>query len=66
MTWQCNERRNARNYPTSEERKNFEAGYSDGYHGYPMWSGSDRNYFPNSYSAGYWEGVADKSESAAE
>lgn len=60
MTWNCNERCDARHYTDKAERANFRAGYSDGYHGYPMWSGSERNYYPNAYSAGYWEGVADK------
>lgn len=58
--WHCNERADARHYSNTEERKNFIAGYSDGWYGYFMWTSSERNYYPNAYSAGYWEGVADR------
>lgn len=60
MPWDCDAKRNARNYADADDRKAFNAGYSDGYHGYEMWSGNERNWHPNAYSAGYWEGVADK------
>jgi hypothetical protein len=60
MAWRCEERAKARDYKKAEERKNFQAGYSDGYHGYAMWASSERNWYPNAYSAGYWEGKADR------
>jgi hypothetical protein len=59
MAWNHDEQRAKRDYRNPEEAKNYTAGYSDGFHGYPMWSGSDRNYYPNAYSAGYWEGKGD-------
>jgi hypothetical protein len=60
--WKANETADNRNYTNINERKNFIAGYSDGYHKYPMWSGSERSYYPNAYSAGYNEGVGDREE----
>ena len=59
MAWKAKERADARNYGVNAERMNFYAGYSDGYHNYRMWSGSERDYYPNAYTAGYWEGKAD-------
>ena len=61
MAWDCDNKRKARDYRNPDERKAFNAGYSDGYYGYPMFSGNERDYYPDAYSAGYWEGVADKS-----
>jgi hypothetical protein len=59
MVWKSNERLAARNYDDANERQAFRTGYSDGYHGYPR---IDGNWYPNAYSAGYWEGVGDAKE----
>lgn len=62
MSWKSLERCEARHYQDADERQAFRAGYSDGYHGYPQWSGNAPKHYPNAYSAGYWEGVGDKEE----
>lgn len=59
MPWLAIEKATAQNYRDSRERKNFYVGYSDGFHKYSMWSGSEQNYYPAAYNAGYWEGYAD-------
>lgn len=59
VKWRSNERLAARGYKDVEECKTFRTGYSDGFHGYAQWASNDRDYFPNAYSAGYWEGRAD-------
>lgn len=58
--WQCDRRREERNYTDPNDNKAFNAGYSDGYYGYPQFTSQERNWYPQPYSAGYWEGVADK------
>lgn len=60
MTWACDQKRDARDYRNPDERKAFNAGYSDGFHGYAQFASNDRDWYPNAYSAGYWEGKADK------
>lgn len=62
MTWRSDERLNARGYNNPEERSAFRAGYSDGYHGYDMWSGHELDKWPNAYSAGYHEGAGDRAD----
>lgn len=57
--WKCDERRNARDYRNADDRKAYNAGYSDGFHNYPQWSGNDPGWHPKAYCAGYWEGVHD-------
>lgn len=59
MAWRSTERMEARNYTNGDERAAFRAGYSDGYHGYKQWASNEREFYPNAYSAGYWEGVDD-------
>lgn len=62
--WQSDQRlaaRAAARY-SDDERKAFRAGYSDGYCRYAMWSGNERNWYPNAYSAGYHEGASDRDE----
>lgn len=59
MAWKCIERCAARNYSDPDDRKAFNAGYSDGFHSYPMWSSNEPNWHANAYSAGYWEGNGD-------
>jgi hypothetical protein len=62
MAWAHDAKRDARDYRDPDDRKAFSAGYSDGFYGYRMWSGNDRDWHPNAYSAGYWEGHADQRE----
>lgn len=57
MTWSPERERPL--YTNPEERRAYVAGYSDGYHGYPMWSGNERDWHPNAYSKGYWSGHHD-------
>lgn len=47
---------------TPRQRATFTAGYSDGYYRYPMWASSDRDYFPDHYTAGYRVGAEDGPE----
>lgn len=58
--WRCNERRDARNYSCIHERSAFNAGYSDAWFGYSKNTSCEPHWYPNAYSAGYWEGYADK------
>jgi hypothetical protein len=60
MKWRHDERLEARGYRDPDDRKAFGGGYSDGFHGYRMWASNERDWHPNAYSAGYWEGKADK------
>lgn len=60
MSWQHDAQRARRAYSSDGERKNYSAGYSDGFHGYEQWVSSDRNYYPNAYCAGYWDGQGDR------
>lgn len=55
--WRCTEAADERHYSDPEERKSFVDGYNDGFRGFPQCP-SGRPI--NSYSAGYWEGFADK------
>lgn len=57
--WKLDERCKARNYSDPHERESFEWGYSDGWHGKPKKYNREIRFYPNAYSAGYWEGYAD-------
>lgn len=60
-TWRCRERLDKRNYPDIHESAAFIHGYGDGFHDEPQKQPNElRN--PNAYSAGYWEGFADRNE----
>jgi hypothetical protein len=58
----------ARQYTDENERKAFGVGYGAGYHQHclafqnPRTDGEWYLNYPNAYSAGYWEGVADRSK----
>lgn len=60
VNYRLEERRDARNYNSPDEKQAFAWGYSDGFAGYAR---DEHAAYLNAYSAGYWEGVADgKSE----
>ena len=53
----------ARNYVDQHERQAFKFGYNNGFGGKPRESRSWLvSLYPNAYSAGYWEGHADRQE----
>lgn len=60
MAWSCNDKCDERRYANPEESAVFRIGYTDGYDGYTQWEHSPPEYFPNAYSAGYWEGRGDR------
>ena len=61
MAWDSDGKLAVRKYGNIHERSAFRAGYSDGYHGYSKNSGSEKGWYENAYSAGYWEGNGDRS-----
>lgn len=60
MSWNCDARLTEQDYYHQNQRVAFRAGYSDAFHGAPMWAGNERDWHPDEYRAGYDAGAADK------
>jgi len=60
MAWQCECSLEKYTYRSRDERSAYRAGYSDSFHGYPMWSGNERDFYPEAYRNGYAEANFDK------
>ena len=66
MNWRCTERRQDAALYSEESLAAFDAGYSDAFHGYPKWSGNERDWYPRAYNLGFEDGCADARASIQE